>query len=81
MPLLERLRPPVVVGMGGRGGRAVWQALALRAAPLPISRAASFDWVAAERTRVFAVGHCGPLGLINRPWVQAAPREGVLGTA
>jgi hypothetical protein len=67
MPLLEWLRPPVVVGMGGCGWRAVRQAFALRAAPLPISRAAGSDWVATDGTRIFAVGHCGPLGLINRP--------------
>jgi DNA polymerase len=67
-PLLARLAPPVVVGMGGCGWRAVRQVFGLRQAPLPISVAAGSVWVAAARTRVFAVGHCGPLGLINRPW-------------
>jgi DNA polymerase len=70
VPLLERLQPPVVVGMGGCGWRAVRQACALRVAPLPISRVAGAHWVAADGTRVFAVGHCSPLGLINRPWAQ-----------
>jgi uracil-DNA glycosylase len=70
VPLLARLRPPVVVGMGGCGWRAVRQAFALLAAPLPISRAAGADWDATDGTRVFAVGHCSPLGLINRPWAQ-----------
>ncbi|HYU12799.1 MAG TPA: hypothetical protein VEK82_09510, partial [Stellaceae bacterium] len=36
----------------------------------PIARAAGSSWVAADRTRVFAVGHPGPLGLINRGWPQ-----------
>ncbi len=35
-----------------------------------ISRAAGSDWFGGDDTRVFAVGHCGPLGLINRPWPQ-----------
>jgi DNA polymerase len=69
-PLLRWLAPPVVVGMGGHGWRAVRQIFALRAAPLPISRAAGDGWTAKGGTRVFAVGHCGPLGLINRPWAQ-----------
>jgi hypothetical protein len=70
VPLLRLLQPPVVVGMGGHGWRAVRRAFALHHAPLPISRSAGSDWVAADGTRVFAVGHCGPLGLINRPWPQ-----------
>jgi hypothetical protein len=70
MPLLAWLGPPVVVGMGGYGWRAVRLAFGLRAAPLPISRAAGSGWLAADGTRVFAVGHCSPLGLINRPWPQ-----------
>ena len=43
---------------------------ALRDAPPQISHAAGSDWFAGDDTRVFAVGHCGPLGLINRPWPQ-----------
>jgi hypothetical protein len=81
VPLLERLRPPLVVGMGGCGWRAVRQAFALRAAPLPIARAAGSDWVAADGTRVFAVGHCGPLGLTNRPWAQQLRDWRRIGTA
>jgi len=73
LPLLRLLRPPVVVGMGAHGWRAVRQAFALHEAPAPISRAAGAAWRSADGTRVFAVGHCGPLGLINRPWaVQLA---------
>ena len=70
VPLLKWLQPPVVVGMGGCGWRAVRQALAVAEAPLPILKAAGGDWRAHDGTRVFAVGHCGPLGLINRPWPQ-----------
>jgi uracil-DNA glycosylase len=69
-PLLRWLRPPVVVGMGNFGWQAVRQAFALLDAPRPISLAAGRTWIAADETRIFAVGHCGPLGLINRPWPQ-----------
>jgi hypothetical protein len=40
LPLLSCLKPPVVVGMGNWGWRAVRQAFALRKAPKPISAAA-----------------------------------------
>jgi len=67
-PLLAWLKPPVVVGMGSCGWRAVRQAYALAPSPRPISLAAGCCWKAANGTRVFAVGHCSPLGLINRAW-------------
>lgn len=68
-PLLRYLRPPIVVGMGGFGWRAVRRVLGLDAAPRPISQAAGGDWTAADGpTFFFAVGHPGPLGLVNRPW-------------
>jgi uracil-DNA glycosylase len=70
LPLVAFLRPPVVVGMGNAGWRAVRRAFALHYAPRPISRAAGSWWNAEDQTRVFAVGHCGPLGVINRPWPQ-----------
>jgi uracil-DNA glycosylase len=69
-PLIRLLRPPVVVGMGGAGWRAVRRVFALDQAPRLISRAAGSHWIADDNTRIFAVGHCGPLGLINRPWPQ-----------
>jgi uracil-DNA glycosylase len=69
-PLVRYLRPPVVVGMGAHGWRAARRVFALQHAPQPISVAAGSNWTAADRTRVFAVGHPGPLGLINRPWAQ-----------
>ena len=68
LPLIAFLRPPIVVGMGSAGWRAVRRSFALDHAPQLISRAAGSNWIAADQTRVFAVGHCGPLGLINRPW-------------
>jgi hypothetical protein len=69
-PLLRWLQPPVVVGMGNCGWQAVRQAFGLMQAPRRISAAAGYAWTAADATRIFAVGHCGPLGLINRPWPQ-----------
>ncbi|MFZ3235739.1 MAG: uracil-DNA glycosylase family protein [Stellaceae bacterium] len=72
VPLLAWLKPPVVVGMGSCGWRAVRQAFALAEAPRAISEAAGGSWISADRTQVFAVGHCSPLGLINRPWPRQA---------
>jgi uracil-DNA glycosylase len=69
-PLARLLGPPVVVGMGSHGWRAVRLVFGLSDAPRPIARAAGGFWVGADGTRIFAVGHCGPLGLINRPWQQ-----------
>ena len=70
LPLLQWLKPPVVVGMGNYGWRAVRRAFALQALPRPISAAAGGCWTTEDQTRIFAVGHCSPLGLINRPWPQ-----------
>ena len=81
MPLVAFLKPPVVVGMGSAGWRAVRRAFALHHAPQLISRAAGSDWVAEDQTRVFAVGHCGPLGIINRPWPQQLLDWQRIGTA
>ncbi len=69
-PLIGLLKPRIVVGMGNAGWRAVQQIFALDNAPQPISRAAGSSWTAADGTRVFAVGHCGPLGVVNRRWPQ-----------
>lgn len=70
MPLLRLVRPPVVVGMGSHGWQAVRQALALQEAPPRISDAVGSMWLVANQMQVFAVVHCGPLGLTNRPWPQ-----------
>ena len=69
-PLIAFLKPSVVVGMGNAGWRAVRHVFALHGTPRQISHAAGSDWLAGGGTRVFAVGHCGPLGVINRPWPQ-----------
>ena len=69
-PLVRYLKPPVVVGMGNCGWRAVRQVFALADTPERISDAAGKSWTAADRTQVFAVGHPGPLGIINRRWPQ-----------
>ena len=69
-PLIRFLRPPVVVGMGNAGWRAVRRVFGLAAASQRISLAAGASWTAEDRTQIFAVGHCGPLGVINRPWPQ-----------
>jgi uracil-DNA glycosylase len=68
LPLIALLQPPVVVGMGSCGWRAARQAFRLRQAPRPISAAAGSRWISEDQAQVFAVGHCSPLGLINRPW-------------
>ena len=67
-PLVLYLNPPVVVGMGYSGWQAVRRVFALAEAPKRISQAAGSSWIAADQTLVFAVGHPGPLGVINRPW-------------
>jgi uracil-DNA glycosylase len=69
-PLVRYLKPPVVVGMGSCGWRAVRSVFALQQAPERISLAAGLSWTSADKTRVFAVGHPGPQGLVNRPWSQ-----------
>ena len=67
-PLVRYLKPPIVVGMGSCGWRAVRRVFALEKAPERVSLAAGSSWISADRTRVFAVGHPGPQGLTNRPW-------------
>jgi uracil-DNA glycosylase len=69
-PLVHYLKPPVVVGMGSCGWRAVRRVFVLENAPERISLAAGSSWIAADGTRLFAVGHPGPQGLTNRPWPQ-----------
>ena len=69
-PLLRLLWPPLVVGMGSHGWQAVRQAFALDNAPRRVMDAVGSSWIGANGTRVFAVVHCGPLGLTNRSWPQ-----------
>jgi uracil-DNA glycosylase len=79
--LIHYLKPPVVVGMGNAGWRAVRRVFALHDAPQAILRAAGGCWTSENRTLVFAVGHCGPLGIINRPWTQQILDWRRIGTA
>jgi uracil-DNA glycosylase len=81
LPLVRYLKPPVVVGMGGAGWRAVRRICGLSHAPEQISHAAGSSWIAENQTRVFAVGHCGPLGVINRPWPQQLADWRAIGAA
>lgn len=69
-PLIDFLKPAVVVGMGSCGWRAVRRVFALQQAPERISHTAGLSWTSSDGTRVFAVGHPGPLGLTNRPWAK-----------
>ncbi len=65
-PLIEKLRPRIVVGMGKHGWTAVRRVLGLSAAPAGITLAAGQSWTTLKCT-IFAVGHCSGLGLVNRP--------------
>jgi uracil-DNA glycosylase len=69
-PLVRYLKPPVVVGMGSCGWRAVRRVFELAQAPERISWAVGSSWISGDGTRVFAVGHPGPQGVTNRPWRQ-----------
>lgn len=66
-PLIDALRPAAVVGMGSHGWAAVRLALDLADAPRAIGVAAGGFWQAGA-LQAFAVGHCGGLGLVSRPW-------------
>ena len=65
-PLVTILNPPIVVGLGGPGWQATKIALDIKEAPVKISEAAGGQWRSEAGIRVFAVGHCGPLGIANR---------------
>ena len=67
-PLLEELKPTIVVAMGARGWEAARYALDLKDVPRAIGAAAGKHWPVQNGATVFAVGHCGPLGLVNRGW-------------
>ncbi|GJE37880.1 uracil-DNA glycosylase family protein [Methylobacterium persicinum] len=79
-PLISRLDPEAVVGMGSHGWRAVRLALGLEDASSSIQRAAGGCWTAASRI-AFAVGHCGPLGLANRSWSRQTEDWSRIGAA
>lgn len=67
-PLVQKLNPPIAVAMGAPGWQAAQLALEIEGAPKSISTAAGGMWATRTGIQVFAVGHCGPLGLANRSW-------------
>ena len=69
-PLLAHLGAPFVVAMGSGAWRAVRLLHPAMGLPRGIKEAAGTSWLAPSGTRVFAVGHCSGLGLVNRPWAQ-----------
>ena len=69
-PLLDHLRPQFVVAMGRHAWNAMWLRYPAMGMPKGIKEAAGRCWLAPDGIRVFAVGHCSGLGLVNRPWEQ-----------
>lgn len=69
-PLVQALAPQIVVAMGVHGWHAVRVALKLEIenGQEKITVAAGKRWTTGDGIQVFAVGHCGPLGIRNRPW-------------
>jgi hypothetical protein len=80
VPLLDALRPPIIIGMGKHGWAAVRLALRLNEAPNLIGVAAGNKWITPEGQHVFAVGHCSGLGLVNRAWSQQVEDWEKIGT-
>lgn len=68
-PLVARLAPEMVVGMGANGWRAVRVATGFADGPAAVRDAAGGIWPRDGRL-IAAVGHCGPLGLANRAWAR-----------
>jgi hypothetical protein len=66
-PLIEKLAPPVIVAMGAKAWHAVRVASDLDSAPAALKDAVGKEWVDKDYRRIFPVGHCGRLGLRNRP--------------
>jgi len=70
LPLINELKPQVIVGMGKHGWLAVRSALKMQDAPSGIKEAAGQMWVLPSQVCIFAVGHCSGLGLVNRSWAS-----------
>jgi uracil-DNA glycosylase len=68
LSLTNYLNPPIVVGMGTMGWRAVRRVFQLAGAPQGIKLAAGRSWGTATGARIFAVVHCSRLGIVNRSW-------------
>jgi uracil-DNA glycosylase len=67
LPLLNLLKPKVLVALGGPSWESIRRLFGLKSAPERIMKAAGQHW-SAQSMEVFAVGHCGGLGLANRSW-------------
>lgn len=80
-PLIEILEPAIIVGMGNSGWLAVRTALQMRDVPSQIGQAAGRMWTLPSQMKVFAIGHCGPKGRINRPWAMQVLDWQKIGTA
>lgn len=69
-PLIDCLRPRIIVGMGSSGWLAARTALRLVEVPEKIGIAAGGRFLTTSGVQVFPVGHCSGLGIRNRPWAQ-----------
>jgi uracil-DNA glycosylase len=67
-PLVEHLKPLIIVAMGAWAWRAAQFAFEPTAAPKKFSAAVGKEWKTEKGIRIFAVGHCSGLGIRNRPW-------------
>lgn len=65
-PLVNSLRPRIIVAMGAPAWLAARIALDIKDAPSKIGVAAGRTWDVSGFQRVFAVGHCSGLGIRNR---------------
>ena len=64
-PLMRVLAPKAMVALGGPAWESIRERFSLASAPAHISEAAGGHW-AAKDAEIFAMGHCGSLGLRNR---------------
>ncbi len=64
-PLMRVLAPKAVVALGGLAWGAIRESFSLKSAPERISEAAGGHWPSKD-AEIFAMGHCGGLGLRNR---------------
>lgn len=67
LPLVNLLKPRVLVALGGPSWKSVRPLFGLKSSPETIMKAAGQHWSSSE-IEIFAVVHCGGLGLRNRSW-------------
>ncbi len=70
LPLIKRLDPAIVIAMGKPAWLAARICFGILDGPEKISSAAGRVWRLQSGTYVYPVGHCGGLGIRNRPWRQ-----------